>query len=83
MDEKEKGEIGRAKEKIEAFCKKHGLLVKRCKEQVIQDRRQSIFLSMQNDRTASIAGKDIKTHKLEMSNSNEKKLRSDLHKQKK
>ena len=35
------------------------------------------------DCTASIAGKDIKTHKLEMRQQKKKKLRSDLHKQKK
>ena len=38
---------------------------------------------MQNDRTALIAGKDIKTHKLEMRQHKKKKLMSDLNKQKK
>ena len=83
---KERREIRRAKEKIEAFKKRlqetMACWSKDVSSRLFNTEDEAFLLSMQNDRTASIAGKDIKTHKLEMKQQ-KKKLRSDLHNQKK
>ena len=68
--EKEKREIGRAKERIEAF-KKRLQETLACWPKDVWNRLSNIkdkafLLSMQNDSTASITRKDIKTYKLEM-----------------
>ena len=67
---KEKREIGRAKERIEAF-KKRLQETLACWPRDVWSKLsnttdKAFLLSMQNVRTALIAGKDIKTYKLEM-----------------
>ena len=84
---KEKRETGRTKERIEAF-KKRLQETMACWPKDVWSRSsntvdKAFLLSVQNDRTTSIAGKDIKAHKLEMRQQKKKKLRSDLNKQKK
>ena len=79
-----KREIGKAEERIKAF--KKGLQetmtcwLKDEWSRLSNTENKAFLLSMQNDRTASIAGKDIKTHKLEM-RQQKQKLRSDLNEQ--
>ena len=84
---KEKRETGRAKEKIEAFKKRLQEIMtcwpKDVWSRLFNAEDNALLLSMQNDCTASIAEKDIKTRKLEMRQQKKKKLRSDLNKQKK
>ena len=68
--EKEKREIGRAKERIDALKKRLQETLacwpKDVWSKFSNTTDKAFLLLMQNDRTASIAGKDINTYKLEM-----------------
>ena len=65
-----KRKIGRAKERIEAFTKRlqetMACWPKDVWSRLSNTEDKAFLLLTQNDCTASIAGKDIKTHKLEM-----------------
>ena len=67
---KEKRDIGRAEERIEAFKNRlqetMACWPKHVWSKLSNTENKALLLSMQNDRTASRAAKDIKTHKSEM-----------------
>ena len=75
---KEKRETGEAKERTEAFkkCLQKNMACwpKDVRSRLSNTEDKAFFVSMHNECTASIAGKDTKTHKLEMRQQKKKEL---------